>query len=315
MNPLDKKIVVTGGAGFIGSNLCQELAKGGAHVVILDDLSTGKKENIESLLGERVSFVQGSVVDLPLLQELFQNIDTVFHLAALASVPQSLENPLAPHQVNLTGTLNVLISARDNGVRHVVYSSSSSVYGDSPVSPKTEDLPPDPQSPYAATKLGGEYYCSVFGRVYNMSVVSLRYFNVFGPRQSAESIYATVVPAFVSRFFKGKPPIIFGDGEQTRDLIFVADVVAANVKAAESNISGIFNIGTGNSITINKLAELTATVMNRNIKPVYQEPRPGDVVHSTADINKAKKELGWEPQVTLEEGLKQYIEWTEQASK
>lgn len=314
MNLTGKRVLVTGGAGFIGSHLCRELAKGGNRIVILDDLSTGKKENIESILGERVIFIQGSVVELPLLRELFQNIDTVYHLAALASVPQSLDNPLATHEVNLTGTLNVLLAARDIGVRKVVYSSSSAIYGDSPVSPKVENMPPDPQSPYAVTKLAGEYYCSVFGQAYDMSVVSLRYFNVYGPGQNANSTYAAVIPAFVTRILEDKPPVIYGDGEQTRDLVFVADVVAANLTAAASKISGVFNVGTGNAITINALAELVTTLVKKDFKPVYEEPRPGDIIHSTADITRARKALGWQPRVTLEEGLQQYIRWAEQGN-
>jgi len=303
------KALVSGGAGFIGSNLCQELAKRGNHVLILDDLSTGKKENIESLIGEKVDFVQGSVVDLPLLQELFHKIDTVFHLAAISSVPKSLQDPLATHQVNLTGTLNVLLAVRDNRVRKVIYASSSSVYGDSPVLPKIEDMLPDPQSPYAVTKLAGEYYCQVFGQVYDMSAVCLRYFNVYGPKQDSNSPYATVAPNFTSKLLEDKPPVIFGDGEQTRDLIFVEDVVAANILATESDVSGIFNIGTGKRITINELSQLIRNVMEKDIKPVHMEPRPGDVKHSLADITKAKKELGWEPKIDLEEGLRRYIKW------
>lgn len=311
MNWQNKRVLVTGGAGFIGSNLCQELARRGGHILIVDDLSTGKEENIEALIGEEVSFVQGSVVDLPLLQELFHEIDIVFHLAAISDVPRSLQNPIATHQVNIAGTLNVLLAARDNKVRKVIYASSSSVYGDTPTLPKTEDMLPNPQSPYAATKLAGEYYCQVFGQVYDLSTVCLRYFNVYGPRQDSNPQYATVIPMFITGFLKDKPPTIFGDGEQTRDLTFVEDVVAANILAAESDVSGIFNVGTGEGITINELSQLIRTVIDKDIEPIHHEPRPGDVKHSLADITKAKEKLGWEPKIDLKEGLRRCVDWYE----
>jgi UDP-glucose 4-epimerase len=301
------KVVVTGGAGFIGSNLCQKLTKRGNHVVILDDLSTSKEENIKELVGGKVEFIQGSITDLPLLKELFRNVDYVFHLASIPSVPRSLENPLASHNANITGTLNVLLAARDNEVKKVVYASSSSVYGDTPTLPKTEDMLPKPESPYAVTKLAGEYYCRVFEQVYNLPTVCLRYFNVYGPKQDPGSQYAAVIPRFVSRLIEGKPPIIFGDGEQTRDFTFVGDAVAATILAAEGRITGVFNVGTGKRVTINELTQLIGNIMGKNIKPIHQEPRPGDVRHSLADISKARG-FGFKPQYSLRQGLKETIQ-------
>ncbi len=302
-----KKTVVTGGAGFIGSHLTEELAGRGYQVIVIDDLSTGKLKNIADLLGkDNVEFVQGSIADFSLLQRLFQGVHYVFHQAALPSVPRSVENPLAAHEANITGTLNVLLAARNNGVKKVIYASSSSVYGDTPTLPKREDMLPSPQSPYAATKLGGEYYCSVFHQVYAVPTACLRYFNVYGPKQDPGSQYAAVMPRFIKRVSQGKPPIIFGDGEQSRDFTFVTDVVEANILAAENNATGIFNIGKGESITINQLAELTIKLIGNSVEPIYQEPRPGDVRHSLADISKARA-FGYNPNYGLEEGLRKTI--------
>jgi UDP-glucose 4-epimerase len=302
-----KKAVVTGGAGFIGSHLTEELARQGYQVVILDDLSTGKRENIEALVKrDRARFVQGSITDLPLLKKLFSSIDIVFHLAAIPSVPRSIENPLASHEANITGTLNVLLAARDNGVKKVIYASSSSVYGDTPTLPKTENMPPNPQSPYAVTKLAGEGYCQVFQEVYGLPGACLRYFNIYGPRQDLDSQHAALIPRFISQILQGKPPVIFGDGEQTRDFTFVKDAVAATILAAESDATGIFNIGTGNRVTINQLTEFILKVTGKDLKPLYQQSRSGDVRHSLADISRAKG-FGYEPQYSLEDGLRETI--------
>ena len=321
-----RKVVVTGGAGFIGSHLADELLRRGYRVLILDDLSTGRKENIARLLGsspmsaqsplprgERikvrvkgVEFIQGSVTDLPLLRGLCQGAQYVFHQAAIPSVPRSVENPLASHEANITGTLNVLVAARDNSVRKVIYASSSSVYGDTPTLPKREDMLPGPQSPYAVTKLAGEYYCQVFQEVYGLATVCLRYFNVYGPRQDPASQYAAVIPRFISRISQGEAPVIFGDGEQTRDFTFVADAVEANILAAESDASGIFNIGKGERTSVNQLAELTIRLIGNKVEPIHEEPRPGDIRHSLADISKAKK-FGYNPKYDLERGLNETI--------
>jgi len=298
-----EKVIVTGGAGFIGSHLTERLVEQGYQVIILDNLATGKKENIKELIAKNaVEFVQGSVTDLPLLKELFQGARYIFHLAALPSVPRSIENPLDCHQVNVTGTLNVLLAARENGARKVIYASSSSVYGDTPTLPKEEGMFPHPLSPYAAAKLAGEYYCQVFNEAYKLPTVCLRYFNVYGPRQDANSQYAAVIPRFIKGVHEGNSPLIFGDGEQTRDFTFVKDAVEATFLAAESNARGVFNIAGGQSITINELTELIIKLVGNKVKPVYQEPRPGDVRHSLADISRARA-FGYEPKYSLEVGL------------
>lgn len=302
-----EKVIVTGGAGFIGSHLAEELARRGYRVTILDDLSTGKIENIEGLLRrDSVEFIQGTITNLPLLQELFRGVNYVFHEAAISSVLQSIEQPLDSHEVNVTGTLNVLLAARDNGVRKIIYASSTSVYGDTPVLPKKEDMLPEPQSPYAITKLAAEYYCQVFTKVYGLATVRLRYSNIYGPRQDADSQYAAVIPKFIRRVSEGSPPIIFGDGEQTRDFTLVKDVVEATILAAESNASGVFNIGSGESTTINKLAQLITNIIGENMEPIYQEPRPGDIRYNLADISKAKT-FGYKPKYNLEAGLRETI--------
>jgi len=267
----NKKVVITGGAGFIGSHLADELARRGYKVTIIDDLSTGKIENMASLLGTgSVEFIRGSVTDLPLLQELFQGVDYVFHQAAVASVPQSIETPLVSNDVNVSGTLKVLLAARDNGVRKVIYASSSSIYGDDTALPQKEDSLPGPQSPYAVSKLAGEYYCRVFQEVYGLPTVCLRYFNVYGPRCEPDSQYAAVIPRFISRVSRGEPPIIYGDGEQTRDFVFVNDIVEANILAAQTDVSGIFNVGNGESITINQLAELVITFIGNSLLILFE---------------------------------------------
>jgi len=302
-----KKVVVTGGAGFIGSHLVEVLAGRGYRVIILDDLSTGKVENIQALLSkEAVEFIKGSITDLPLLRELFRGVDLVFHQAALPSVPRSIENPQASHEVNVSGTLNVLLAARENSVNKVIYASSSSVYGDMPTLPKREDMVPHPLSPYAVTKLAGEYYCQVFHQVYGLPSVCLRYFNVYGPRQDPNSQYAAVIPSFIKRTLGGNPPIIFGDGEQTRDFTFVKDVVEASILAAEGEACGLFNIARGEGITINELARRVISIVGRNMEPVHQQPRPGDIRHSLADISRARA-FGYEPRYSLDKGLRETI--------
>lgn len=303
-----RKVVVTGGAGFIGSHLAEGLAKEGYYVIILDDLSTGKKENIESpLKDDSAELIEGSVTDLPLLQGLFQGIDYIFHLAAIASVPSSVKNPQASHEVNATGTLNVLLAARDNHVKKVIYASSAAVYGDTAVNCQAENLLPGPLSPYAVTKLAGEYYCHAFRHVYGLPTICLRYFNVYGPRQDPNSQYAAVIPIFIQTIGGGKPPVIFGDGEQTRDFVFVRDIVRANIMAAGSEVTGTFNIASGEAISVNKLAGVIIRLMGGNLQPVYREPRPGDIYHSLADISRAAS-FGYQPQYRLEDGLKRTVE-------
>ena len=303
-----KKVVVTGGAGFIGSHLAEELQNRGYHVIVLDDLSTGKKANIDRLVNNNsVEFVEGSVTDLELLQKSFKGAEYVFHQAALARVPFSVEHPLSANEVNITGTLDVLLAARDNSVKKVVFASSSSVYGDTDQLPQREDMYPNPLSPYALTKLTGEYYCSIFKDIFKLNTICLRYFNVYGPKQDPHSQYAMVIPAFIDRVSSGKSPVIFGNGEQSRDFTFIQDVVSANILAAESEASGVFNIGGGHNITINRLAELIIKLLQKDIRPVYDKPRAGDVKHTLADVSKAKS-FGYEPKWSLEDGLKNIID-------
>ena len=304
-----KKVVVTGGAGFIGSHLAERLIEQGYLVIILDELSTGKMENIEELLkNDTVEFIRGSITDLSLLERLFKGVSYIFHLAAIPSVLRSLEHPRACHEANMSGTLNVLLAAKENDVSKVIYSSSSSVYGDTPTLPKGEGMIPSPLSVYAATKLAGEYYCQVFNEVYKLPTVCLRYFNIYGPRQDANSQYAAVIPRFIKIAYEDDSPIIFGDGNQTRDFTFVKDAVEANILAAESDTRGLFNIARGERITINELARLIIKLAGNNVEPIHREPRPGDVKHSLADISRARA-LGFEPKSTLEAGLTETIRW------
>ena len=306
-----KKVVVTGGAGFIGSNLVEGLVKRGDRVTIIDDLSTGKESNIQPIIDEgKAEFINGSITDLILLRRVFTGIDYVFHQAAVPSVPRSIKDPETSNNVNINGTLNVLVAARDTGVKKVVYASSSSVYGDTPTLPKTEDMIPNPLSPYAVTKLTGELYCQVFNDIFNLKTACLRYFNVFGPKQDPLSEYAAVIPLFIDLILSGKPPVIYGDGEQTRDFSYVKDVVTANIQVAESDATGIFNLGTSKRITINELVNNILRLAKKiNIKPIYENPRPGDIVHSLSDITKAKAAFGFNPAYSFEEGLAQTFEY------
>jgi UDP-glucose 4-epimerase len=265
-------------------------------------------ENIQHLLDEgNLNFVRGSITDLALLQKFFSDADYIFHQAAIPSVPRSIKNPLASNEVNVTGTLNVLSAARDQGIKKVIFASSSSVYGDTPNLPKREDMTPNPQSPYAVTKLAAEYYCRVFTDVYGISTICLRYFNVFGARQNPDSQYAAVIPKFIKAIKEGKPPVIFGDGEQTRDFTFIKDVVHANILAAESKAFGIFNIGKGDRISINQLAQIILKLNGKeNIKPLYEKGRLGDIKHSLADISKAQS-FGYKPEYDVEKGIVETI--------
>lgn len=309
----NKRLVITGGAGFIGSNLAYELATDNT-VIIIDDLSTGRIENISGLITmENVTFIHGSILNLHLLSEAFKGIDFVLHQAATPSVPRSIEDPLSVNEVNITGTLNVLVAARDNDVKKVVFASSSSIYGDTPTLPKVEDMTPNPKSPYAITKLAGEYYCQVFKQIYGLPTVCLRYFNIYGPRQNPNSQYAAVIPTFITRIQQNKPPIIYGDGNQARDFTFIKDAIQANIVAAESNATGIFNIGTGRSHTISSLAESLIMIIGKDLQPVFQEARAGDVRESLADITKASA-TGYKPRYNLEEGLRETLEKFENAS-
>ncbi len=305
----NKKVVITGGAGFIGSNLARFLSSENK-TIIIDDLSTGYLKNIQDLIdNNQIDFVKGSITDFNFLKEQFKYVDYVFHVAAIPSVPRSIKDPIKSNQANINGTLNVLLAAKDNGVKKVIYSSSSSVYGDTPTLPKKEEMKPYPLSPYAVSKLAGEYYCDVFSNVYNLSTVSLRYFNVYGPRQDPTGDYAAVIPKFITRVTNDKSPIIYGDGTQSRDFSFIDDVVQANILAAESRASGVFNIAFGNRITINALAELIMEIIGKNLDIIYDNPRPGDILHSLADISKAKNHFNYKPEFDIKDGLKETVKW------
>ena len=302
-----KQIVVTGGAGFIGSHLAEKLVDRGYDVTVLDDLSTGKMENIAALVEKKtVRFVKGSITDLSLLREVFQGIDAVFHEGALSRVPRSVNDPLTCNEVNITGTLNVLMAARDSKVKKVVYASSSSVYGETDRLPETEDLPTNPLSPYALGKLAGEMYCEIFRHIYGVPTVSLRYFNVYGTRLDPESNYATAIPVFINRVARGLPPVIFGDGEQTRDFTYIEDVVQANLTFLENEAEGVFNIGSGERVSVNYLAEQVIGILGKTMKPEYQPPRPGDPKHTLADISRARS-FGYDPKWPLARGLRELI--------
>ena len=301
------KYIVTGGAGFIGSHIVEAIA-GSHEVVVVDNFSSGKPENL-SMIDDRVTCVRGSITDLPLLKDAFKGADGIFHLAAIASVARSVDDPAATHETNLTGTLNVLLAARTCGVRKVVFSSSSAVYGDEPTLPKREDMPSCPLSPYAVSKLAGEYYCRVFSELFGVKTVSLRYFNVFGPRQDPQSEYAAVIPKFITRLLNNQPPVIFGDGKQTRDFVYVKDVVGANLLAMQSSATGTFNIGSGERIDLTTLAGTLCEIMQVNLPPVYENPRSGDIRDSVSDITAAKKGLGYKTGYSLDKGLTETIRW------
>ena len=302
--------LVTGGAGFIGSHIVRRLLEQGHRVRVLDDLSTGKAANLHEVAAQ-VEFVEGDIRDVPTVERAMRNVEVVFHLAARASVPRSIEQPRAANDINVTGTLNLLIAAKEAGARRLVYSASSSAYGDTPVMPKAVDMCPRPLSPYAVSKLAAEHYCAVWAHVYGLQTVSLRYFNVFGPRQDPHGPYAAVIPAFVSRMLKGQSPVIFGDGEQSRDFCFVENVVNANLLAAEvPELHGeVVNVACGERTTLNQIVADLNKLLGTSVKPDYRPPRAGDVKHSLADITETKRLLGYEPRVMFPEGLRRSIAW------
>ena len=309
--PLTGIALVTGGAGFIGSHIASALATNGARVRVLDDLSTGHRENLDEIGGD-FDFIHGSVADEKLLAKVLQDVELIFHEAAIPSVPRSVEAPQQSHIASVDGTFSLLLAARDKGVRRVVYAASSSAYGDQPTLPKSEEMRPDPLSPYAVAKLVGEYYCQVFTRVYGLETVSLRYFNVFGPRQDPGSQYSGVVSRFISALLSGERPVIYGDGEQSRDFTYIENVVAANISAAtaEKASGKIINVANGERVTLNELlAELKDLTGKQDVTAEYLEPRVGDVRHSLADNTMARELLGYESKVGLREGLQRTIDW------
>jgi nucleoside-diphosphate-sugar epimerase len=310
------KYLVTGGAGFIGSHISEELVKRGHVVRVLDNFLTGKKENIASLL-DKIEFIEGDIKDFETCQHALEGVDFVLHQAALPSVPRSIKDPLTTNENNIRGTLNVLLASREAKVKKVVIASSSSVYGDDTHLPKIEGRQGNPLSPYALSKLVGEHYCRIFSQIYGLPTVFLRYFNIFGPRQDPFSQYAAVIPNFITKMLKGEKPIIFGDGEQSRDFTFVSNVVEANILASKAqDVSGeAFNIACGERTTVNSLVNTINEVLNKNIDPVHDEPRPGDVKNSYAEISKARKMLKYEPLVPFNEGLKKTINWYQERNK
>ncbi len=313
--PLSGTVLVTGGAGFIGSHIADTLAKSGARVRIIDDLSTGHRENIEEI-GGALDFVQASLIDEAALNRALEDVELVFHEAAIPSVPRSVENPRETHEACVNATFSLLLAARNAKVRRVVYAASSSAYGDQPTLPKSEEMRPDPLSPYAVAKLVGEYYCQVFYRSYGLETVALRYFNVFGPRQDPSSQYSGVISRFISVLMSGETPVIFGDGEQSRDFTFVRNVVDANLRAAETTkgIGEIINVANGKQITLNELLDTLKRITHRtDAQAEYKEGRTGDVRHSVADISRAREFLGYESRVGLEEGLRLTMDWWKQS--
>jgi nucleoside-diphosphate-sugar epimerase len=307
--------LVTGGAGFIGSHIAAALAASGARVRIIDDLSTGYLENVEEIGGD-IDFIKASAADESALRRSLEDVELVFHEAAIPSVPRSVEDPRPTHIASVDATLALLLGARDKGVRRIVYAASSSAYGDQPTLPKREDMLPDPLSPYAVAKLVGEYYCQVFTRVYNLETISLRYFNVFGPRQDPSSQYSGVISRFISALLSNQRPVIYGDGEQSRDFTYIDNVVDANLKASETGkgIGSVINVANGERITLNQLlVELQDLTGMKNVSAEYKEPRSGDVLHSLADISRARELLGFNPRVGLRDGLQLTIEWWKQS--
>jgi UDP-N-acetylglucosamine/UDP-N-acetyl-alpha-D-glucosaminouronate 4-epimerase len=302
--------LVTGGAGFIGSHIVEGLVKKGERVRVFDNLSTGKRENLE-LLMDKIEFIEGDLRDPAAAVKAAKGVDFILHQAALPSVPRSVEDPKGSTENNLNGTLHLLMAARDASVKRLVYASSCSVYGDSPDLPKREEFLPAPFSPYAASKMAGEYYCQVFHRVYGLETVCLRYFNVFGPRQDPLSHYAAVIPKFITLALSKRPLCVYGDGEQSRDFSFVADVVEANLLACRaSGVAGEqINVGSGEQISINQLVQALKEIISADLQVEYTEPVPGDIKHSVASIEKAQRLMGFEPLIPFTEGLHRTVAW------
>jgi UDP-glucose 4-epimerase len=302
------QFVVTGGAGFIGSHLAGELLHLG-RVTVVDDLSTGSLGNLSHLPCEDLRVLRGSVTDMPFLRRACEGADCIFHLAAIASVQKSLADPALCHEVNATGTLRVLLAARDEGVKRVILASSAAVYGNIAVPPVDETRCPAPLTPYAASKVAGEHLCAAFTAGYGLETAALRYFNVYGPRQDPCAEYAAVIPRFLVRALSGKPPVIYGDGSQTRDFVYVGDAVRATILALQRGATGVFNIGSGNATRVTDLARLAVEAAESGSDPVHEAARPGDILHSVASISRAEQILGYQPRWTLARGLAETADW------
>ena len=306
------KVLVTGGAGFIGSNLTESLLKRKHFVRVLDDFSTGKRKNL--IFGKEypsLEILKGDICDLRTCKKAIKGVEYIFHQAALPSVQRSVEDPGTSNAINVGGTLNILLAAKEEGVKRVIYASSSSIYGDTPTLPKHEEMPPHPLSPYALQKYIGEQYCRLFYQLYGLDSVSLRYFNIFGPKQDPNSVYSAVIPRFIDALIHDRPPVIFGDGEQSRDFTFIENVVQANLLAMSSgHLHGeAMNIACGKRISLNQLLKILKKILGSKLAPNYQEPRKGDVRHSLADIRKSKKFINYMPKVGTEEGLNKTVEF------
>ena len=304
------RYLVTGGAGFIGSNTVDELVRRGHGVVVLDDMSSGKEDNLAEVRS-KITFMKGSITDIEVVQKAMVQADYVIHLAARTSVPRSVKDPVDTNRINVDGTLNVLVAARDNKVKRVVFAASSSAYGDTPTLPKSEDMQPVPISPYGVSKYVGELYAQAFGRCYGLENVCLRYFNIFGPRQDPDSPYSGVLSRFSTAFIDSTSPVVFGDGEQTRDFTYVENAVQANILACEApSASGrTFNVGTGHAVSLNQVLEMLQKASGKTLETKYEPSREGDIRDSLADIRLAREFLGYEPTVLFEEGLERTYAW------
>jgi nucleoside-diphosphate-sugar epimerase len=304
------RYLVTGGAGFIGSNTVDELVRRGHSVVVLDDLSSGKEDNLVEIRN-KITFIKGSITDIEVVRKAMFEAEYVLHLAARTSVPRSVKDPIETNKINIDGTLNVLVAAKELKVKRVVFAASSSAYGETPTLPKVETMQPQPISPYGVTKFVGELYGQTFGRCYGLENVSLRYFNIFGPRQDPSSPYSGVLAKFCSAFLEDTQPVVFGDGEQTRDFTYVENAVQANLLACEApNVSGkVFNVGVGGRVSLNAVLRELGKITSKTLEAKYDPPRDGDIRDSQADISQAKEFLGYAPQVTFEDGLARTFEW------
>ncbi len=309
-NHKSERFLVTGGAGFIGSNICRRLVREGCFVRVVDNLLTGKRSNLAEIW-DQIEFVEADMGVPEVARSVVQGIDVILHEGALPSVPRSVDDPAATHQHCVDATFTLLLAARDARVKRFVYAASSAAYGDTPTLPKVETMAPHPLSPYAVGKLVGEYYCSVFSKVFGVETIALRYFNVFGPQQDPASQYAAAIPAFVTAILRDQPPTIYGDGEQSRDFTYVDNVVQANLLAARAKETHgeVVNIACGEAVTVNAIIGMINRLLGKNVKPIYAPARPGDVKHSLADITAAGKLIGFKPVLLFREGLEKSIDW------